>query len=385
MSFGIRPSSIVHPSIMAQPAETTLPQNRVHAGKLRSLQDCCVGDHIPQEKCARSHMVTRSKRKETNDHQSPREPWFRLLRKWLRTISDLSAQETEFHVDKVRPTEKDNPQGQPDDNAEHIWIKPSSNSSSRDDFETKYEQREEIGRGFFGSVYAGYRRSDNLPVAIKYIDHEKVEFHEVIIKNEKYEIPREVLIMQRVAGGPESVGKSPAVTLMDWYSLDCQLILVMERPEPCQTLEAYAEEPLSEHQAKNITRQLLAAMSDMLAKGVLHDDMKSDNILVELSSDVPRVRLIDFGCDTFVGTKPLPGLPDYEPMTAAVAGSYAVLQMVQVNKDIMGRHKVYYWTDERLRALSQEYQDFMSQSSHPDDTRLVTLEDLQQHPWIRQN
>lgn len=64
-------------------------------------------------------------------------------------------------------------------------------------------------------------------------------------------VPMEVLLMQRVAGGPESLGKSAAVSLLDWYDLDEEVLLVMERPVPSLDLLTYLDEcPLEEDQAK---------------------------------------------------------------------------------------------------------------------------------------
>lgn len=57
--------------------------------------------------------------------------------------------------------------------------------------------------------------------------------------------------MQRVAGGPESVGQSAAVSLLDWYNLDEVVLLVMERPVPCEDLLTYLDDcPLEEDKAK---------------------------------------------------------------------------------------------------------------------------------------
>ncbi|TKS71203.1 Histone deacetylase 11 [Collichthys lucidus] len=57
---------------------------------------------------------------------------------------------------------------------------------------------------------------------------------------------------------------------------------------------------MKEHKAKIITRQLVDALNEIHSKGVFHGDIKSDNILIETSSDVPRVRIIDFGCGAFL-------------------------------------------------------------------------------------
>ena len=56
-----------------------------------------------------------------------------------------------------------------------------------------------------------------------------------------YKIPVEVALMHRVAGGPESVGKFTTVSLLDWFYLDQDLILVTERPVPSEVLTTYLD------------------------------------------------------------------------------------------------------------------------------------------------
>lgn len=55
-------------------------------------------------------------------------------------------------------------------------------------------------------------------------------------------------------------------------------------------------------------KQLVAASHQMNVAGVFHRDLKPENILVEFDEawKVPRVRIIDFGCGSFV-------LPSYGP------------------------------------------------------------------------
>lgn len=49
-----------------------------------------------------------------------------------------------------------------------------------------------------------------------------------------------------------------------------------------------------------ILRQLVAAAKALQDKCIFHRDIKVENILIETGSDVPRVRLIDFGLSCFV-------------------------------------------------------------------------------------
>ncbi len=53
-------------------------------------------------------------------------------------------------------------------------------------------------------------------------------------------VPREVAVMLRVK--PAVPGTSAAVTLLDWYDLKDELILVLERPAPCKELFDYVDE-----------------------------------------------------------------------------------------------------------------------------------------------
>lgn len=58
--------------------------------------------------------------------------------------------------------------------------------------------------------------------------------------------------MMRVVGRQNLVGQSAAVTLLDWYDLDQEILLVMERPVPSMDLLDYVNsfDSLTEDQAK---------------------------------------------------------------------------------------------------------------------------------------
>ncbi|XP_072231740.1 serine/threonine-protein kinase pim-1-like [Leuresthes tenuis] len=168
--------------------------------------------------------------------------------------------------------------------------------AQRAEFEEKYEEKNQLGEGGCGSVFAGCRRADNLPVAIKHIPKDKVSCMED--KNGR-QISVEVAVMLKLESSTaSSVGHSAPVSLLDWYDLQQELILVLERPMPAEDLAHYIEEhggSLQGDEAKIIIQQLVDAAVHLKQNNIFHRDIKVENILIETGSDVPRLRLIDFG------------------------------------------------------------------------------------------
>nr|XP_046265608.1 serine/threonine-protein kinase pim-2-like [Scatophagus argus] len=169
-------------------------------------------------------------------------------------------------------------------------------------FVNKYCELDPIGKGGFGSVRAGFRKADHQPVAIKHIPIRAVRLEKVKCNGKVFDIVLEVALMLKATGLPGSIGQSTAVSLLDWYDLGHEIILVMERPENCMDLLSYLKSRggyLDEHEAKMILRQLVDAAIDMHSKGVFHRDIKLQNVLVQLNGGEPKVRIIDFGCGSF--------------------------------------------------------------------------------------
>ncbi|XP_030600160.1 serine/threonine-protein kinase pim-2-like [Archocentrus centrarchus] len=142
----------------------------------------------------------------------------------------------------------------------------------------------------------------DLYLAIKHIPNDDVEHQQVVLNGKTSMVPLEVLLMMKVGGGPGSVGTCAAVSILDWYDLEQEVLLVMERSVPCVSLLTYMENnagPLEE----NITKQLVDAAIIMHSKGIFHRDIKMENLLLETGSSDLRVRVIDFGCGCSVQEK----------------------------------------------------------------------------------
>ncbi|XP_068075306.2 serine/threonine-protein kinase pim-3-like isoform X2 [Danio rerio] len=167
-----------------------------------------------------------------------------------------------------------------------------------------------LGQGGFGSVFAGIRRSDGLPVAIKYVSKDRTP--ERLKVDGQGRLPLEVALMTRVTSAPAC----PSVLqLLDWFDRPRRYILILERPDPCQDLQSFCEENgcLDERLAKKVLVQLIA-LKHCESRGVLHRDVKPENLLI--STESQDIKLLDFGCGDLLkrsAYKYFAGTPAYAP------------------------------------------------------------------------
>lgn len=85
------------------------------------------------------------------------------------------------------------------------------------------------------------------------------------------------------------------VQLLELYENSTHFLLVLERPCPCQDLFDFItqKQALNEHLARNFMNQILKMVEGIHEAGVVHLDIKDENMLVEVNTG--RLRLIDFG------------------------------------------------------------------------------------------
>ncbi|CBY32329.1 unnamed protein product [Oikopleura dioica] len=185
-------------------------------------------------------------------------------------------------------------------------------------FKEKYFVEKVINNSANGIIYKGFRKEDKIPVCVKQVPKSKVgtwsDISGRVVPNE--------FKMHIEAEKCEGV-----VQVLDWFERKSSFVCVMERPENSvdlfelsSRLGAFSEDP-----ARIIFSQIVSTCSKLHQVGILHRDIKDENILVDV--DTLETKLIDFGCaTTFKEDEKLneiAGTPEFFPPEVYTTGVYA--------------------------------------------------------------
>jgi len=258
--------------------------------------------------------------------------------------------------------------------------------SGRKDFYASYSVKEVIGKGGFGVVYAAERKSDGLKVAVKEVSKDT----NTLTNNN---VPLEVALMQQVNDVPG------VIKLLDYFDATDCFYIVMERFNSKDLFDFISEQgPLPETVAKDLFSQLVDTVRLCHQKGVVHRDIKDENILIDINTF--KTKLIDFGSGAYLQNKvyqEFQGTRVYSPpewinnraytAEALTVWSLGILLYDMVCGDIPfeSDHEIstarLVWFHQL--KLSNQVKDLISGCLTLDPHKRMTLDRIRDHPWCR--
>jgi tRNA A-37 threonylcarbamoyl transferase component Bud32 len=146
---------------------------------------------------------------------------------------------------------------------------------------------EPLGRGGFGEVWKARDLRLNRLVAIKKLPADLVADSSV----------RERL--RREALAASSLNHPNICTIYDFVSIDGEYLLVMEYVDGQTIHDLLRDGPLAAPKAVTIAVQIAQALEEAHQRGILHRDIKSNNVMISASG---QVKVLDFGLAKQVDT-----------------------------------------------------------------------------------
>lgn len=128
-----------------------------------------------------------------------------------------------------------------------------------------------IGQGASGGVFTGHERGNNRLVAIKQMNLEQQPKKDLIIN--------EILVMKE-SSHPN------IVNFIDSYLCGGELWVVMEFMEGGSLTDVVTFNIMTEGQIASVCRETLKGLQHLHSKGVIHRDIKSDNILLSMDGNI---------------------------------------------------------------------------------------------------
>lgn len=164
------------------------------------------------------------------------------------------------------------------------------------DYLKNYQVVKQIGSGGFGCVYLAYGLMDSKLVVTKFIKKSKVYNDSWISTDDGHRLPNEIYILIRIQ-------HEHIVNMIDFYENDFYFQLVMEKHGFGMDLFEFIEKTngVPEPLGANISKQLVEAVDYLHSHGILHRDIKDENVVLD---DRFHAKLIDFGSATYLTDKP---------------------------------------------------------------------------------
>ncbi|XP_054643386.1 kalirin isoform X3 [Dunckerocampus dactyliophorus] len=263
----------------------------------------------------------------------------------------------------------------------------------KENFESTFSEITEIGRGRFSVVRKCLNKSTKKEVAVKFVSKKM---------QKKEQAAHEADILQHVHN-------HQLVALLDTYESPTSLMLVLELLEDGRLLDyLVAHDELMEEKVAFFMRDILEALQHLHTCRVAHLDLKPENIMVDLHSPNPCIKLIDLGDAVqlsahrryvhlllgnpeFAAPELICGTPVSVGTDVWSAGvlAYVMLSGVSPFLDESPEETCvnicrldFCFPDDYFQGVSQAARDFVTAALQQDPRKRPSATSCLQHPWV---
>ncbi|KAH7126103.1 kinase-like domain-containing protein [Dactylonectria macrodidyma] len=268
--------------------------------------------------------------------------------------------------------------------------------------EERWVRHEYLGQGAYGTVYSEKREHSGVEEvrAVK-------EVKKFVVLGQELDYARELEAIMKFS---HPKYKHCFVSSQGWYEHQDSVFITMEFL-PLGDLQRHLTRPLPEHQARQITEQVLEGLQFMHDNGFIHRDLKPANIMVVTKTPKWFVKIADFGISKrrhhdvttlltmqrgtlgFAAPEALGAIPDNASPFSLDMWSLGAVTYRILTKSTAFQHlpDLFKYADGSLEFpgnqleshnVSEQGRDFIIQLMRPlPDARLSTTA-ASHHPWI---
>jgi calcium-dependent protein kinase len=265
-----------------------------------------------------------------------------------------------------------------------------------------YKIHEKIGKGCFGKVYKVYHELTGQYRALKVIKKKTLN-----LQDGDREFLKEIEVLSQIE-------HPNIIKIFEYFDVEDSYFVIVELLKGYELMDAIVElDKFTEKQAIFIMEQLFSCVSFMHSKGILHRDLKLDNIMTENNNlKELNIKLIDFGSayclsknDISKKLKLKIGSP-YYMAPEVINGNYDIRcdnwslgvimyilltgeppffgQIASETFDLVQKG-IYNTSKPNWKNLSENAKDLISKFLIIDQNKRITVQQALKHPWITEN